>query len=157
MNWHLCSYPKDLIIYLYVAVAHNARLTRWFGAAKRRAVQPIVKAYQASTADVADHEQQPEFESHQVSLGKRWIAETREGALYEYLAATRPASLSVSRQSNWLRPQTPLSRHHPIPKLVIRSNQLIPRIRLPLPGEKNNSLDQSSSLSHNILAGNCLH
>ncbi|WP_198929239.1 hypothetical protein [Marinobacter sp. X15-166B] len=120
-------------------------------------MQPIVKAYQASTADVVGHERQPELESHQAFLGKRWIAEIGEGALYEYLAATRPASFSVTRQSNWPGPQIPLSRHHPIPELVIRNNQLIPGTQLPLPGEKNNSFDQSSSLSQNILAGHCLY
>ncbi|NLY12422.1 MAG: hypothetical protein GXZ10_02260 [Gammaproteobacteria bacterium] len=34
------------------------------------AVQPIINACRASTADVAGHEQQPELESHQASLGK---------------------------------------------------------------------------------------
>jgi len=65
---------------------------------KAVAVQPIVKAWQASTADVAGHGQPPEFENHQVSLGKGWIAETCEEALYEYLAATRLARLLVTRQ-----------------------------------------------------------
>jgi hypothetical protein len=71
-------------------------------------VQPIVKACQASTADVADHGQQPELENHQASLGKRWIAEICEGALYEYLAATQLARLLVTRQLNWPGPQIPL-------------------------------------------------
>ncbi|MFC3680570.1 hypothetical protein [Bacterioplanoides pacificum] len=75
---------------------------------KSVAVQPIAKAYQASTADVAGHGQQPELENHQASLGKRWIAEICEGALYEYLAATQLARLLVSRQLNWPRPQIPL-------------------------------------------------
>ncbi|WP_228141746.1 hypothetical protein [Marinobacter sp. X15-166B] len=56
------------------------------------------------------------------------------GAICEYLAATRSASLMVTRQSNRPGPQIPLSRHHPIPELVIRNNQLTPGTRLTLPG-----------------------
>ncbi|MCL1488210.1 MAG: hypothetical protein MH186_10150 [Marinobacter sp.] len=56
-------------------------------------MQPIVKACQANTADVAGHGPQPILESHQTFLGKRWIAEIGEGALYEYLAATQLARL----------------------------------------------------------------
>lgn len=124
---------------------------------KTVAVQPIVKACQASTADVAGHGQPPELENRQVSLGKRWIAEICEGALYEYLAATQLARLLVTRQLNSPGPKIPLCRHHPIPELLIRNNQLIPGIRLPLPGEKNSSFDQCSSLPHDIFTGHGLN
>ena len=72
------------------------------------AAQPIFKACQASIAVVADDGQPPELENHQVSLGKRWIAEIYEGALYEYLAATRLARLLVIRQLRWPGPQIPI-------------------------------------------------
>tara|TARA_R110001599_G_scaffold262510_3_gene463049 strand:- start:1034 stop:1303 length:270 start_codon:yes stop_codon:yes gene_type:complete len=66
------------------------------------AVQPVVKACQASTEDVAGHGQQPEPDNHQASLGKRWIAGICEGGLYEDLAATQLARLLVTHQVNWL-------------------------------------------------------
>jgi hypothetical protein len=56
-------------------------------------VLPIVKACHVSTADIAGRGQQRELDNHQASLGKQQIAEIDEGALGEYLATTRPASL----------------------------------------------------------------
>ncbi|WP_143069600.1 hypothetical protein [Halopseudomonas yangmingensis] len=74
---------------------------------KSVAVQPIVKACQASTEDVAGHVQQPEPGNHQASLGKRWKEGTYEGEPFGYLAATRLAKLSVMRQANWPTFQIP--------------------------------------------------
>lgn len=120
------------------------------------AVQPIVTACQASTAAAAGCGQQPEPETRPDFPGKRWIAEIFSGELCEYLVPVRPASLLVTRQS--IRPgsQTPLSRQHPILEPSIRSNRLTRETRLPLPGEKNSSFDQCSSLPQNLIAGDSL-
>ena len=85
-----------------------------------------------------------------------WIAEIFAGELCEYLVPVRPASLLVTCQS--IRPgsQTPLSRQRPSLEPSIHSIRLTQETRLPLPGEKNNSFDQCSSLAQNLIAGDSL-